>query len=80
MAMYFTFVSPEQEDELAQILEEVSAVGHSSAALQAEPPQPGTATVQTSQDAGLLVKIAKRINEKGVLTKQEFDDMLKNQP
>lgn len=79
MAMYFTFVPPEQEDELAQILEEISAIGRSSAAQQAEPPQPGNAPVQISQDARLLAKIAKRFDEKGVLTKEEFYDLLKNQ-
>jgi PilZ domain len=80
MAMYFTFVSPEQEGELAQIIEEVSAIGHSSAVRQAGPPQPGKAAVRISRDAELLAKIAKRIDQKGVLTKQEFFDMLKNQP
>jgi hypothetical protein len=76
MAMYFTFVPPEQEGELAQILEEIAATGRSSAAQQAEPTQLGNAPIQISQDARLLAKIAKRFDEKGVLTRAEFHDML----
>ena len=74
MAMSFLSVSPVQEDTIARIIEKVKKAGDSSQANSAL--QPEMQNVQGVRDAQLLSKITKRINEKGVLTKQELTEMV----
>jgi Tfp pilus assembly protein PilZ len=76
MAMAFKGVSAEQEKQIAQITEEAKAFGISPAAKQTLPPQLATVPVPVSRNAKLLAEITKRVNEKGVLTRQDLTDMV----
>jgi hypothetical protein len=79
MGMCFVIVSPEENNKLAQILEEVTATGPSPAVQQAERLQPSGATVRITREAApdILAKIIKLLNEKGVLTRQEMIEIVK---
>jgi hypothetical protein len=77
MGVSFVFVSPQEKDRMAEIIEEVKAIGKSAAAQPiAHIPREKT-VVRISRDAELLAKITKQIDEKGVLTKQELIDLVK---
>jgi hypothetical protein len=78
MGMEFIVVPPDQGDKLAQIIEKITVPDLSRAVLQAERMQPNTVfriTRETAPD--ILAEIIKRINEKGVLTRQELLDIVK---
>ena len=86
MGMFFQEVSPEAESHLSQILEGSSATGSSAVAQQPEPPQqpasppqPSSAKVRITREAApdILAKIIARVNEKGVLTRQELIEIVK---
>jgi hypothetical protein len=80
MGMYFLIASAEENNELAQILEEVSATGSRSPAVQpADSTQPSGTSVGITREAApeILAKIIKRINETGVLTRQELIEIVK---
>jgi PilZ domain len=79
MGMEFTAVPDEQENKFAQILHKITATDLSPAVQQAGHPQPRSATIEITKEAapGILAKIIKRINEKGVLTRQELIDIVK---
>jgi PilZ domain-containing protein len=79
MGMCFVVISQEEDRKLAQIIEEVTAIGHSPAVQQAEQLQPGGATLRITREAesDILAKIIKRVYEKGSLTKQELIDIVK---
>jgi hypothetical protein len=78
MGMEFMAVSQEQKSKLAQILRTITVTNASPAAQQAENSQPSTAAVRITREAApdILSKIIKRINEKGVLTRQELVDIV----
>jgi hypothetical protein len=86
MGMFFQKVSLEAERHLSQILEGAAATGHPPVAQQAEAPQqpanpqqPGSAKVRITREAApeILSKIIVRVNEKGVLTRQELIEIVK---
>jgi PilZ domain len=81
MGLYFEHLSPEEENKLAQIIEEIAGGSSARVMEPAEHPQPGNAPVRITREAApeILAKIVKRINEKGVLTKQELIDLVKAQ-
>jgi hypothetical protein len=71
---------PEQGNKLAQIIEKITGPDLSLAVLQAERGEPNTVFRITQEAApDILAKIIKRINEKGVLTRQELRDIVKSQ-
>jgi hypothetical protein len=80
MGMEFVGMTPEQENRLAQIMEEVTATDPSPALQQAERSEPNTATVRITREAApdILAKILKLVNEKEVLTRQEILDIVKS--
>jgi len=78
--MEFMVVPPDQGNKLAQIIEKITVPDLSHAVLQAERMQPNTVfriTRETAPD--ILLKIVERINENGVLTRQELVDIVKSQ-
>jgi hypothetical protein len=86
MGMFFQDVSPEAERHLSQILEGAAAAGNSPVAQQPEPAQqpaspqqPSGAKVRITREAApdILAKIITRVNEKGVLTRQELIEIVK---
>jgi hypothetical protein len=76
MGVSFAFVSPQERDRVAQVIEDVKTIGKSSVL----PPIGGMhrekPVVRISRDAELLAKITKHVDEKGVLTKQELMEMM----
>ena len=81
MGMDFMAVSPEQEDLLAQIIAKVKPADPSPALPAFDRPQPAGAPIRITREAipGLFAKMLKRLNENGVLTKQELVEMVRNQ-
>jgi hypothetical protein len=79
MGMEFMAVSQEQESKLAQILRSVAATDLSTSSKQVEQSQPSAAAIRITRNAApdILSKIIKRMNEKGVLTRQELVDIVK---
>lgn len=79
MGVYFEAVSPEAENQLVQIVEEVTGGGSTPAVKEAGATQPGNGTLRITREAApeILAKIVKRINEKGVLNKQELIEIVK---
>jgi len=76
MGVSFLFVSPEERNRIAQIVDDVKTMGKSPAVRSiARVPREKT-VVRISRDAELLAKITKQIDEKGVLTKQELIDLV----
>jgi len=80
MGMEFMDASQEQENLLAQIIAKVTAIDPAPALPAADRPQPTAAPIRITREAipELFAKMLKRINEKGVLTKQELVEMVKN--
>jgi hypothetical protein len=74
-------VPPDQGNKLAQIIEIITVPDLSRAVLQAERTHPNTATFGITREAApdILAKIVERINEKGVLTRQELREIVKSQ-
>lgn len=79
MGMDFVATSAEQESNLAQIVEKVAPVEVSPAAPPEKPPQPNSSTIRITREAapGILAEVIKRINETGVLTRQELANIVK---
>jgi len=76
MAMSFANISAEQESKIARIIEKVKTADSSPVAEPVLPAKLETANAQILRNAELLTKITERINEKGVLTKQELMDIV----
>jgi hypothetical protein len=76
MGVFFVFVSPQEKDRIAQILEDVKTIAESSAAPGFGRIQREKAVVRISRDAELLARITRQLEEKGVLTRQEMMDMV----
>jgi hypothetical protein len=78
MGMDFMVVPPEQGNKLAQTIEKVTGTDFLPAVMQAERGEPNTVFRITQKAApDILAEIIKRINEKGVLTRQELLDIVK---
>lgn len=76
MGVSFVFLTPEEKDRMAQIVEEIKTIRKPAAARPIACVPRDKTVVRISRDAELLAKITKRIEEKGVLTKQEFMDLM----
>src|ERR1017187_5094929 len=76
MGVSFVFVSPEEKDRIAQILEDVKTIGKLAAAHPIARIQREKTVVRISRDAELLAKITKQLDEKGVLTRQAMMDLV----
>jgi Tfp pilus assembly protein PilZ len=72
----FQGLSTEQEKVLAWIVADAKPAGPLAATQPAGTPQPATAPLPVSRDAELLDMITKRVNEQGVLTRQELTDLV----
>ncbi len=73
----FQGLSTEQEKVLAWIVADAKPTGPLAATQPAAgTPQFATAPLPVSRDAELLDKITKRVNEQGVLTRQELTDLV----
>jgi hypothetical protein len=81
MAMEFLSPSPAQEKTVSQIIEKLTDAPATSAVQLADGPQPAGTTIHITPEAapGILAMMLKRINEKGVLTREELLEMVKNQ-
>jgi hypothetical protein len=79
MGMEFVAVSKEQENKLEEIVKYISAA-ESATEQQDEHSQPNTTAVQIPHEAapGILAKIIKQVNEKGVLTRRDLYDIVTN--
>jgi hypothetical protein len=79
MGLYFVIDSQEEANNLAQIVDEVAGKVRPAAAGAAVHPQPGIAPVRITREAApeILAKILRRMNEKGVVTRQELIEMVK---
>jgi hypothetical protein len=77
MGMGFVALSPEQDAKLAQIIKSIAA-SLSPAGQQAQPSPPHSATVQITREAApaILAMIIKKINEKGIVTRQDLIDIV----
>ena len=75
MGLAFEGVTAEQEKQIDRFIRDAKVIGRSLAAKQAGP-QLAAAPVQVSRNAELLAKIAKRVNEQGVLTQRDLADMV----
>ena len=80
MGMCFMPGSPEADKKLAQIIEEATGAGRSSAVQQAVRSAPSSSPVQITREAapGILAKVIKQINEKGILTKQDLIEIVRS--
>jgi Tfp pilus assembly protein PilZ len=79
IGMGFEGISTEQEKQIARIIDDARAMVHSPVAKQAEPAQAAAAPVPVWRNAELLAKITKRVDEKGVLTRQDLTEMVNGQ-
>jgi PilZ domain len=81
MAMEFLSRSPEQVKTISQIVEKLTGAPATPAVQLADGPQPAGATIHITPESapGILAMMLKRINEKGVLTREELVEMVKNQ-
>jgi hypothetical protein len=79
MGLNFVGISPELETRLAQLIEKVTAPNRPPDAQKVERSQPGSPTLRITREAApdILAKVIKRINEKGVLTRQEVVEIVK---
>lgn len=79
MGLDFVALSPEQESKLARIIKEVAASDYSPDTGQAEGLQSGGMTVRISRNAApdILARVIKRVNERGILTRQELVEIVK---
>lgn len=79
MGLYFVIESQEEADHLAQIVDEIAAKARPPAVEAAAQSQPGGAAIRITREAApeILAKIIQRMNEKGVVTRQELIDMVK---
>jgi len=80
MGMEFIAVPQEQANQLAKIMDKVTAIHPSPALQHAESSGPSRVAVRITREAApdILAKIIERVNEKGVLTRQEFIDIVKS--
>lgn len=81
MGMEFLAVLEEQEIKLARIMNKFAAVAPSPAVPQTDSSDAKPATVHITREAApeILAKVIERINQAGVLTRQELIHMVKSQ-
>jgi hypothetical protein len=79
MGIDFVTLSPEQESKLARIIKEVAASYRSPDPEQTESLQSGSMAVRISRNAApdILARVIKRVNERGILTRQELVEIVK---
>jgi hypothetical protein len=79
MGMEFVAVTQEQLSKLAQIVGRLTAT-ESPASQQTEHSRPSPAPIRITREAApvILAKIVKRINENGVLTRQDLLDIVRS--
>jgi PilZ domain-containing protein len=79
MGMFFVIETEEEARNLAQIVDEVAGISRPPAMEPASQTEPASATVRITREAApeILAKIIQRINEKGVVTRQELIEMVK---
>lgn len=79
MGMYFVIDSPQEANNLAQIVDEVAEKVRPPALEATAQARPGGAAIRITREAApeILAKIIQRMNEKGVVTRQELIDMVK---
>lgn len=78
MGMAFEGISTEQEKQIVRIIRDAKAAGRSAAMKPAETSPSAPAPVPVSGSAELLAEITKRVNEQGVLTRQDLMDLVNN--
>ena len=77
MGIDFVDVSTEQEEKLAQIMKKVARVKDSPCVQQDVRPRSPTIRITREAAPEILADIIRRINEKGVLTRQELVEIVK---
>jgi hypothetical protein len=77
MGLDFVDVSTEQKEKIAQIIEEVARVKGSPCVQQDVRPRSPTMRITRDAAPEILADIIRRINEKGVLTRQELVEIVK---
>jgi hypothetical protein len=80
MGMEFIAAPQGQEDKLAKIMDNVTDIAPSPAVQQTEPSEPRRTAVHITREAApdILARIIERINETGVLTRQELIRIVKS--
>lgn len=80
MGVEFMDATREQENLLAQMIQKVTGVTPAPVPPPSGTPQSKGATIHITREAApeIFVKMLQRINEKGVLTKEELVEMVKN--
>lgn len=76
MGVSFAFVSAQEKDRIAQILEDVKTIGKSPTAHPIARMRRNKTVVRISRDTELLGKIARQLDEKGILTRQDLIDLV----
>jgi len=78
MGMEFTAISKEQEEALMRTVNDVAS-GEPTATQETKPPRRDSAPVQITREAAprILAMVVKRINEKGIVTRLDFLEMVK---
>jgi hypothetical protein len=79
MGLYFVIESQDEADHLTQIVDEIAGISHAPAVQSAAPPKPESAAIRITREAApeILARIIQRMNEKGVVTRQELIEMVK---
>lgn len=80
MGMEFVAMLQEQKIKLVEIIEKISATEPAPVPHKPAPSEAAKATLRITREAapGILARIIERINEKGVLTRQELIDIVKS--
>lgn len=79
MGMLFVIDSPEEANSLAQIVDEVAERVRPIETVHADLPKPESEAVWITREAApeVLAKVIQRMNETGVVTRQELIEMVK---
>jgi Tfp pilus assembly protein PilZ len=79
MGMHFVVDSPEEANNLAQIVDEVAEKARPTETVHAALPEPESEALWITREAApeVLTKVIQRMNEAGVVTRQELIAMVK---
>jgi len=79
MGMEFLAISQEQKIKLVEIIEKIAATHPPPVLHKPAAPEPSKGAVRIMREAApaILAKIIERVNEKGVLTRQELIEIVK---
>ena len=75
MGVAFEGLSAEQEKQISRIIGDAKSAGRLAPTNPAGTSQGASAPVPVSRNAELLAKITRRINEQGILTRQDLTDL-----